>query len=66
MVAQGTALWESLVGKPPEIATDTYMKRDAAATPRKESGRVCSHSRRGLTPMWRFQKYPKIHVSIED
>ena len=21
------------------------------------------HSRRGLTPLWRIQKYPKIHVS---
>ena len=38
-------------------------KRDTAATVREESARACPHSRRGLTPLGRHQKYPKIHVS---
>ena len=37
--------------------------RDIAATAREESARACPHSRRGLTPLGRLQKYPKIHVS---
>ena len=36
---------------------------DNAATAREESSRACPHSRRGLTPLGRLQKYPKIHVS---
>ena len=38
-------------------------KRDTAATAREESAHPCPHSRRGLTPLGRLQKYPKIHVS---
>ena len=38
-------------------------KCDPAASARKESSRACPHSRRGLTPLGRLQKYPKIHVS---
>ena len=38
-------------------------KRDTAATAREESASACPHSRQGLTPLWRLQKYPKIHVS---
>ena len=38
-------------------------KRDTAATAREESAPACPHSRRGLTPLGRLQKYPKIHVS---
>ena len=38
-------------------------KHDIAATAREESERACPHSRRGLTPLGRLQKYPKIHVS---
>ena len=38
-------------------------KRDIAATAREESASACSHLRRGLTPLGRVQKYPKIHVS---
>ena len=38
-------------------------KSDTAATAREERSRACPHSRRGLTPLWRLQKYPKIHVS---
>ena len=70
-VARGTALWESLVGKPSGKASreshrSLYPregKRDNAATAREESPRACPHSRRGLTPLGRLQKYPKIHVS---
>ena len=70
-VARGTALWEILVGKPPGKASrESHRsldpregKRDTAATAREESGRACIHSRRGLTPLGRLQKYPKIHVS---
>ena len=38
-------------------------KRDTAARAREERARACPHSRRGLTPLGRLQKYPKIHVS---
>ena len=70
-VARGTALWESLVGKPGGIASrESHRsldprdgKPDTAATPREESARACPHSRRELTPLGRLQKYPKIHVS---
>ena len=73
-VARGTALWESLVGKPHGKASreshrslDTREgKRDTAATSREESARACPHSRQGLTPLGRLQKYPKIHVSTGD
>ena len=52
------ASWESHRSlDPPE------GKRDTAATAREESGRACPQSRRGLTPLGRLQKYPKIHVS---
>ena len=70
-VAQGTALWESLVGKPGGKASrESHRsldpregKRDSSATAREEISRACPHSRRGLTPLGRLQKYPKIHVS---
>ena len=70
--ARGTALWERLVGKPRGKASreshrslDPHeWKHDTAATAREESARACPHSRRGLTPLGRLQKYPKIHVSI--
>ena len=41
-------------------------KRETAATAREESARACPHSRQGLTPLGRLQKYPKIHVSTGD
>ena len=70
-VARGTALWESLVGKPRGKASrESHRsldpregKRDTAATAREESTRACPHGRRGLTPLGRLQKNPKIHVS---
>ena len=70
-VARGTALRESLVGKPPGKASrESHRpldpregKRDTAATAREESAGACPHSKRGLTPLGRLQKYPNIHVS---
>ena len=70
-VARGTALWESLVGKSHGKASrESHRslepgegKSDTAATAREESTRACPHSRRGLTPVGRLQKYPKIHIS---
>ena len=70
-VARGTARWESLVGKPRGKASrESHRsldpregKSDTAATTREESARACPHSRRGLTPLGRLQKYPKIQVS---
>ena len=70
-VARGTALWESLVGKPRGKASreshrsldPRQGKRDTASIAREEIARACPHSRRGLTPLGRLQKYPRIHVS---
>ena len=70
-VVRGTALWESLVGKPRGKASrESHRSLDpregkghTAATAREESALACPHSRRGLTPLGRLQKYPKIHVS---
>ena len=74
MVARGTALWESLVGKPRGKASreshrsldPREWKRHTAATAREESARAFPHPRRGLTPLGRLQNYPKIHVSTEE
>ena len=70
-VALGTALWESLVGKPRGKASRESRrsldpregKRHSAPTAREESARAFPHSRRGLSALGRLQKYPKIHVS---
>ena len=70
MVARGTTMWESLVGKPRvKTSRESHRsldpregKHDTAATAGEESARACPHSRRGLTPLGRLQKYPKIHV----
>ena len=67
----GKASWESLVGKPRgKTSRESHRsldpregKRDSAATAREESARARPHSRRGLTPLGRLQKYPRIHVS---
>ena len=71
MVARGTTLWESLVAKPHGKALRESHRsldpcegnRDSAATAREETARSYPHPRRGLTPLGRLQKYPKIHVS---
>ena len=73
-VARGTALWESLVGKPPGKASrESHRSLDpregqryTAATAREESARACPHSRRGLTLLGRLQTYPNIHVSTRE
>ena len=70
-VARGTALWESLLGKPRGKASrESHRffdpregKPDTAATAGEESARACPHSRRGLTPLGRLQKYPRNRVS---
>ena len=40
-------------------------KCDTAATARKERARACPHSRRGLTPLGRLQKYPRSMSALE-
>ena len=73
MVARGTALWESLVGKPrgkPLMESHTSLdpgngKRDTAATALEESACAWPHSRRGLTPLGRLQKYPRSMSALE-
>ena len=72
-VARGTALWESLVGKPRGKASmgshrsldPREGKRDTAATAREESARACPDSRGGLTPLGRLQKYPISMSALE-
>ena len=66
----GKASWESLVGNPRgKASSESHRspdpregKSDTAATAREESVVACPHSRRGLTPLRRLQKNPKIHV----
>ena len=73
-VTRGTALWESLVGKPlGKASMESHRsvvpregKRDSAVTAREESARACPHLSRGLTALGRLQKYPKIHVSTAE
>ena len=60
--ASWQSTWESHEGKP-QILDPRERKRDTAATAREEIACACPHSRRGLTPLGRLQKYPKIHVS---
>ena len=63
--------WDSPVGKPRgKVSRESHRsldpregKPDTAATTREERARACPHSRRGLTPLGRLQKYPQIHVS---
>ena len=62
--------WDRPVGKPRGKASrDRHRSLDpregkngTAAAAREESARACPHSRQGLTPLGRLQKYPKIHV----
>ena len=68
---RGKVSSESLVGKPHRKASRESHgcfdpregKRDTADSAREESTRACPHSIRGLTPLGRLQKNPKIHVS---
>ena len=70
MVERGTALWESIVEKPPgkawRKATDPLIHAKGGVTlllPLGRKGHVLPKTRRGLIPLGRLQKYPKIHVS---
>ena len=62
----GLAWWESLEksleGKHRSL-DPSEGKHETAATAREEIALACPQSRRGLTPLGRLQKYPKIHVS---
>ena len=72
-VARGTALWESLVGKPLRKASreshrsvDPHEgKRDTAATSREESARACPHSSRGLTALGDARSTPRSMSALE-
>ena len=62
----GKASWESLVGKLRGKATDALIHAKGSVHRCYSSGgkrTAYPHSRRGLTPLGRLQKYPKIHVS---
>ena len=41
----------------------SVRKPDITFTARKESGLPCFHTRRGLTPLLKLHRNPKIHVS---
>ena len=58
----GKASWESLEGNH-RFLDPREGKRDTAATALEEIACACPHSRQGLTPLRRLQKYPIIHVS---
>ena len=72
--SQNGGSWDSPVGKPRGKASrerhrslDTREgKHDTAATAREESARGCPHSRRGLTPLGRLQKYPNAGSQCEE
>ncbi|KAI4580659.1 hypothetical protein MJG53_010201 [Ovis ammon polii x Ovis aries] len=63
--------WDSPVGKPRgKDSRENHRSFDTrggvrytAATALEESASACPHSRRGLTPLGRLQKYPKNDVS---
>ena len=69
----GKASWESLLGKPRGKASreshrsldPRQGKHDTAATDQEEIARECPNSIRGLTPLWRIQKYPKSMSALE-
>ena len=72
-VARGTALWESLVGKPPAKTSSeshTFLhpregKHDTAATAREKSARACPHSSRGLTALRDSRSTPGSMSALE-
>ena len=65
--------WDCPVGKPHgKASSESHRsldpreeKHDIAATAREEIARECPNSRRGLTPLWRLQKYPKYMSALE-
>ena len=72
-VARGTALWESLVGKPiGKASRESHKfvypregKRDTAATAREESARACPHSSRRLTALSDSRSSPRSMSALE-
>ena len=73
MVARGTALWESFVGKAlGKASRENHRsvdpregKRDTAATAREESERACPHSSRGLTALRDSRSTPRSMSALE-
>ena len=61
-VARATSLWKA-PWESHRSLDPSDGKRDIAATAQEQSARAFPHSRQGLTPLGRLQKYPKIHVS---
>ncbi|KAI4559136.1 hypothetical protein MJT46_013778 [Ovis ammon polii x Ovis aries] len=62
----GKASWESIVGKTRGKTIDPLIHAADCVTlllPLWGNTSACPHSGRGLTPLGRLQKYPKIHVS---
>ena len=63
--------WDSPVGEPRgKDSRESHrslgprkQKRDTVTTAWEERARSCPHSRRGLNPLGRLQRYPKTHVS---
>ena len=73
MVARGTALWESLVGKPlGKASRESHRsvdpregKGDTAATVREEISRACPHWSRGLTALGDARSTPRSMSALE-
>ena len=61
-VARATSLWKA-PWESHRSLDPSDGKRDIAATAQEQSARAFPHSRQGLTPLGRLQKYPKIHIS---
>ena len=72
-VARVTALWESLIGKPPGIASrESHRsldpregKHDTATTARKENPRACPNTERGLIPWGDSRSTPRSMSALE-
>ena len=73
-VARGTALWESLVGKPPaKTSSESHRflhpregKHDTAATAREERACACPHSRRGILSLRARERIPGVSVTTQE
>ena len=50
---------------PATMPHKVLSQRDTAATAREESVRACPHSRQGLAPLGRLQKYPRFTSALE-
>ena len=57
-------MWQGSSELEEENAQDfEFNPKEIDFTPLEESASACPYWRRGLTPLGRLQKYPKIHVS---